>query len=302
MKPSNTLMWLVTLVAGLALIATVVGLFYQDTGNSFSFTSVRGETAQIYGQGLYRYDSKLVGTGLRVQDAVTLVLGLPLLVFCLSLSRRGSMKGRLALTGALAYFLYNYASLALGAAFNNLFLLHVAIFSASLFGLVLALTSVDAKTLSACMAGVPRRGISVFLVVSGLILIAIWLFLSILPALLSGNAPVLEGYTTGVTWVIDIGFVGPSLIIAGVLLHRRSPFGYLLAPTLLVFTVVLGIQLAAMGIVQFAAGLFGIGQLIGMVVSFAILTLFAIWFTIALFRNFTEQAPSNSRKPVLARA
>jgi hypothetical protein len=50
----------------------------------------------------------------------------------------------LVLTGALTWFLYVGASYALGAvAYNNLFLIYVALFSASLFAFVLALTSID---------------------------------------------------------------------------------------------------------------------------------------------------------------
>jgi hypothetical protein len=193
--------------------------------------------------------------------------------------------------------------MAFGASYNDMFLVYVAIFSASLFGLVTAFASTDVEELAAYFTeGLPRRGISVFLTVSGVLLIAVWLFLSILPSLLSGTAPELGGYTTCITWAVDMGVVGPGLIVAGVLLLQRAPAGYLLSSTMLVFSVVLGIQLAAMGIVQFLSGLFGIGQFIGMLVSFAVLTLFAIWFTIALFRNFAESAATHAGQPGLAHA
>jgi hypothetical protein len=44
-----------------------------------------------------------------------------------------------------------------------------------------------------------------------------------------------------------------------------------------------------MGIAQQIAGLMNIGQFIGFVVSFAILTLFSLRYSIALFRNIEEQ-------------
>ena len=53
------------------------------------------------------------------------------------------------LSGVLAYFLYNYGSMAIGAAYNSLFLIYVALFSASLFGLVLVLTSLAVQALPA---------------------------------------------------------------------------------------------------------------------------------------------------------
>ncbi len=50
----------------------------------------------------------------------------------------------------LAYAVYNYAYYVFGMAFNDVFLLHVALFSAALFALVLALAQLD-------VAGTGRR-------------------------------------------------------------------------------------------------------------------------------------------------
>ena len=228
--------------------------------------------------------------GYRVADAVTLALGLPLLVVSLLLYRRGSLKGGLMLTGPLAYLLYNYGSLAFGAAYNILFLVYLAIFSASLFALVIALRAIDADTLVAHPSPrLPLRAIGIYLIVSGMALCVLWIGLSIIPALLQNQAPPeLAHYTTVITFVVDLAIIAPALIVAGILLLRRAPLGYLLASTLLVFTDALGISLIAMGLTQRQAGLMSIGQFIGFVVSFAILTLFALWLTVVLFRNVSE--------------
>jgi ammonia channel protein AmtB len=78
------------------------------------------------------------------------------------------------------------------------------------------------------------------------------------------------------------------------ILLRTNPigFGYLLSSTLLVFTVILGIDLLTAGTMQMLAGLIDIRQFIGFVASFAILTFFAIGFTLALFRNVSERTSS----------
>jgi hypothetical protein len=60
--------------------------------------------------------------GFKAGDAVTLVLGLPAPIFSLLCYQRGSMRGGLLLAGTLGYFLYNYGSMAFGAAYNQLFL------------------------------------------------------------------------------------------------------------------------------------------------------------------------------------
>lgn len=292
MKTSKVVVWLSWLVAVLVLVTAAIGLFYQDGGNAFSFTTLRGQIVQIYGQGLYRYDTPITAVGFRAADAVTLVLAIPLLVISTQLYRRGSLKGGLLLTGVLAYFLYNYGSMATSAAYNNLFLAYAAIFSASLFGFVLTLTSFDVQALPFHFStDLPRRGISIFLVVSGGILALVWLVLSVVPALLQNRAPLeVASYTTFITGVLDIGIVAPALIVSGVLLLRHAPMGYLLATIMLVFTVTLGTNLLAAGIAQLLVGVVTVGQFIGFTVPFAILTLIAIWLTVVLFRDFSESA------------
>jgi hypothetical protein len=296
MKTSKIVVWLSSLIALMALIAASIGLFWQDGGSSFAFTTLRGDTVSIAGRGLYRYDTTLMAMGFKAGDAVTLVLGIPALIFSLLRYRRGSVKGGLLLAGTLAYFLYAYGSMAFGAAYNHLFLIYVVLMSASLFGLILTLTSFDLAVLPAHFSSrLPRRDIGIYLIVAGAVLLLIWPGLSIIPALVEGKAPLeVWSYTTVSTYAIDMGIIAPALIIAGVMLLQTNPigFGYLLSSTLLVFTVILGINLLTAGTMQMLAGLINIGQFIGFVASFAILTLYAIWFTVALFRNVSERTSS----------
>ncbi len=97
MKPSNIVIWLATLIAVLALIAASIGLFWQNGGHPFTFPSLRGQPVQIYGQGLYRYDTLFTGAANRANDGVTLILGIPLLVITTLLYQRGSLRGSLLL-------------------------------------------------------------------------------------------------------------------------------------------------------------------------------------------------------------
>ena len=290
MKTSNLVIWLTALIIVLALVATSIGLFWQGEGDAFSFITLRGETVSIAGQGLYRYDTKLMAVGFKAGDAVTLILGIPALIFSLLRYRRGSVQGGLLLAGLLAYFLYNYASITFGAAYNHLFLVYVALMSANLFGLILTLMSFDLAMLPAHFSPhLPRRNIGIYSILSGIVLLLIWPCFSIIPALVEGKAPPeVWSYTTVITYAIDMGIVAPALIAAGVMLLHRNPLGYLLTATLLVFTVMLGTNLLTAGTIQMLAGFIDIPQFIGFVASFAILTLYAIWFTLALFRNLSD--------------
>lgn len=290
MKQYPALNWLVAIISICALVAVGFGLFTPSNGSLISFRTIREETVEIWGQGLYKYDTPIGAIGFTAADLITLVLAIPILLVSIRMYRKGSLKGGLLLSGVLAYFLYNYTSMGFGTAYNNFFLTYTVIFSASLFGLILTLISFDLKSLpSHFKSGMPRNGIGVFLIVSGVILSLIWLLLSILPALIADKAPPeAYYYTTFTTGIIDIGIVSPALILAGILIRRGAPLGYLLASAMLIFTCILGANLSAAGVMQVVKEVITVGQAMAFTVPFVMLSLIAVWFSVLLFRNVSD--------------
>jgi len=290
MTSSKWLTWIVPVTAVLIVFAAGMGVFWQDGGQSYNFTTLHNDVAQIYGQGLYHYDTTIIAVGYRIGDAYTLLAGIPFLLTTYFLYRRGSLRAGLLMGGTLAFLLYEYASFGFGAAYNNLFLAYTLITLGTVLGLFLFIRSVDQAKLSLHFdTRKPQRGAGIFLIVGGVILFLIWLLLSILPALFAGKVPPeLGSYSTVPTFVIDMSFVAPSMIGAGILWLRREALGRLLAPILLVFTDALGLGLMIMGAGQMAMGLMSMGQFFGFVVSFAILTILSIGYTIALFRTISD--------------
>lgn len=254
MKVSKPLVILSYLIALLALLAAGTGVLYQGEGASYEVTSLRGEKVMLYGHGLYRYDPMSFAAQGISQDIVTLVVGIPLLLVGLMMYRRGRLRGQLLLTGTLAYFLYTYTSMAFGAAFNPLFLVYVALFSLSLFAFIIAMLSVDVRVLPAHFTEkLPRRAISIFMFAGGGFLLLAWLG-RIMPGL-GGGAPVgLLTSTTLFIQVLDLGLIVPLMALAGILLLRRQPLGYLLTSVALIKFMTMGIALVAMIIGQTLAG------------------------------------------------
>ncbi len=292
MKPSNKVVRLVLVVMVLSAIAAGTGLFYQDGGSVYAVTSLRGQTVQMYGQGLYRYDTFLIGAGNRGTDAAILAFELPLLALALVLYRRGALRGGLLLAGSLGCFLYYYGSMSVCTAYNNLFLVYAAIFSASLFAFILTLASFDLNTLARHVSPrLPYRGMSLYLYAVAAVLLIVWLGLSLLPAMLEGRAPnEVAIYTTTATYALDLGVIVPAVIIAAVLLRRRTPLGYLLAATMTLLNVTIGVLLLGQGAAQLLAGVpLPIGAIVGFMASFAILTFVAILFSIVLLRNIKPE-------------
>lgn len=292
-RVSRGVAWLVTLIVALALVATGVGLFSQGGDGPVPFTTIRGQTVQLAERGLYRHDTVFLAAGNRGTDAVTLVLGLPLLIGAAASYRRGALRGALLLLGALAYFLYVYASLALSAAYNDLFLVYVILFAASLAALALVTASIDRVALLArCSPGVPRRGPAAFMFISGSVTLFVWLT-PLLAARIADQPPkLLDSYATMVTDALDLAIIVPLCLVAGSLLLRRAALGYLIAFPLLGLIVLLCPAIAAQTATQLVAGIaFAPPEVAGPIGGFGILGLLAIRVMVALLRHL---APSSS--------
>lgn len=296
MKPSNVVLGLCILIGSLSIVAAGLGLFWQDGGTPVTFTTVRGQTVNLYGQGLYRYDTLFAAGSFKGTDVVTLALGLPLLAFFGRRYKRGSLRGGLVLTGVLGYFLYVYASMALKAAYNNLFLVYIVLFSASLYAFILALRSIDPATLTRqATRNLPRRGPGIFMIASGIVTLIIWL-LPLITALMQNQPPeLLESYTTSVTDTLDLGIITPAAIIAGMLILRREPLGYLIACSLLILEIMLTPMIAMQTVFQLQLGItFTPGQIIGPIIGFVLLGVLALWVMIAILRPIPEPAASST--------
>ena len=295
MKTSKSLVWLCVFVGLLALISAAAGLFWRGDGARFTFTTLNGQEVQMYGKGLYRNDTIFTAGTFIGTDAVTILVCIPFLIAALLLYRRGSLRGGFLLLGVLSFFLYNGASLAFGAAYNPFFLVYIALFAASLFAFILAFTSIDYHALpTRILAGMPHRGLSVFFLVTGVVLALIWLS-DVVIALMKGHAPpLLASYTTMITYVLDIGVIVPALLASQHLIRRRSPLGYPLACTLLVLCTIIGVVVSAQTAVQISLGVvLPPAQLAVMVGSFILMSLFAIWLLVLLLRN-TADRPAQS--------
>jgi hypothetical protein len=253
--------------------ATLGGILSQDTGNAIPFTSARGESVELFGHGLYRYDSLFSGANYRAQDVVVLVFGVPALGTAAFLAQRGSRRGRLLLAAAFGAVTYVYASMALMAAINPFFLVYVAILSASLFGLVLTLRSIEQHDLEALGARpLPYRAGAAFMLVSGAVTLLVWV-LPLLVAQLAGEPPdLLDHYTTMVTEALDLAFITPGAVVSGLLLLRRRPIGVALAMPLLGIIVLLIPLIVGGTISQLAAGIeFTPGEIVGPIAGFGLL-------------------------------
>ncbi|QCC49685.1 hypothetical protein DV707_17465 (plasmid) [Halobellus limi] len=215
-----------TLTLLLAVVATGVGLFVPE---------------------FYR-DAELLLPQLYGQDLLTLVVAVPALVGALYYSHQGSLRGYVVWLGVTGYLLYTYASYAFLTAFNELYLVYVALFALTLFTLVGGIARIDPTDLKEALNGHPVRGYVAFQALVAGLLTLMWLA-EVGPASLAGTRPPSIAETTlpvPVIQSLDLGVVIPSFALSATLLWKQRAWGYVFTGVLLVKGTTLGLAVLAM--------------------------------------------------------
>jgi hypothetical protein len=191
------------------------------------------------------------------QDWFDLVVAVPWLAFSGAYARNGSRPGRFLLAGGYLFALYELAIYAFAIHFNALFLVYCAALGLSVLGLVATMHALGREDLPAWFgARMPRRSAAALLLAIGVAFAALWLR-DVVPAMLGGGTPatVAEARVpTNPVHVMDLSIILPAHVAAGVLLWRRRPLGYLLAPVLLAFGVLMAASIGGMLVVMQVRG------------------------------------------------
>lgn len=286
MRFKKSISRLVLLIAFLTLIASIFGILSSYGTGQYDFKSIHETAVTIFGKGLYQNDSIAIASQAIAQDAVTLFLGLPLLLISLFLFRKGLLRGKLLLAGTIAYFLYTYTSYSFLSMLNQFFLIDIALMSASFYTFVLIMMSFDIENLSSYFSEkLPTNFVGGLLIFIGSIFGSMWLGL-VVPSIISGTAPIaLEHYTTLVIQAMDLGFVVPTAFLAGILLIKKKPFGYLLSTVITVKGITMLTALTAMVINQMRAG-FEVGfAILGLISLINIIIIYALYL---IMKNIKE--------------
>ena len=191
------------------------------------------------------------------QDIANLSVASPVWMILAVLALRGSLRAYLLWLGVLVFTVYNYFIYTFSVPFGPLFLLWIAVLGLSIYSLIGGLTSVDHEAVRSSFTS--ERAVKVvawFLIVTGVLFAVLWLSEDV-PALLAGRTPqsvIDTGLPTNPVHILDLAFFLPAVIITGLLLLKRKPIAYTLAPAFIVFLILTGIPILITPAVQTARG------------------------------------------------
>ena len=199
----------------------------------------------------------------------------------INFSKRGDVISRLKLISIYAAVFYYAASLAFGLTYNRLFLVYVALFSCSLFGMFRHICNTKLEKVA-----IASNGLKIFLILSGIALIVAWLP-DVIPSVIKGGTLSLIGvYTTNITYVLDMGIISPMCFITLYLLKKGNAIGTLLLAIILKLCIIVGIMMIPQTICQIVSGCnIPMPALVTKSLSFVVLGGFAYYFNRKMYKE-----------------
>jgi hypothetical protein len=180
--------------------------------------------------GMHR-DNPFVTAGWQANEAVTLVLAIPALVWALTAAMHGSVRGSLVWMGLVWFTMYNYAFYLFGAAYNRLFLVYALLFTLSLATLVFGMISANAELNRRHVSHKgPGRWVALYMLLVGLCLAGLHLSMAV-TYLLGGELPrivVASGQPANIVAALDLSMVVPVYLLGAWWLWRGQRWGIVL--------------------------------------------------------------------------
>jgi hypothetical protein len=211
--------------------------------------SIGGLVSPAYARETPIWSAQAVG-----QDWFDLLIAVPWLAFCAAAARRGAYRSSILLAGAYAYIAYEMVIYAFSIHFNSLFLVYCAVLGLSSYALITLAIDLGRRVEPVDRGGARLAG--GFLVVLGSVFASMWLAEDV-PALLHAVPPktlVDNGLFTNPVHIIDLSFVLPAHVVAGVLVWKGRSAGQLLAPIVLAFGVMMAASIGGMMLVIHLTG------------------------------------------------
>lgn len=272
MKKNKLLLYGGLLTALLAAAGAWYGLFTQD--------SYAAETRNWQVQGI-------------AQDMADLFMAVPLLLIALAGAWRGKRFFVFLLGGVLLFLAYSFAIYCFSVHFNKIFLLYCLVLGLSVYLFIYLYSLFPAKNAIAFFTSeTPVRSTATYLGITALLFYGLWLS-DIIPAIVSGTRPELlkeTGLFTNPVHVLDIALLLPGMLICALLLYKKRPVAFFLAPVLLVFSIIMNINIAFLSVMMVQKGL-AEGYFVAC--AMAALSLTGGWL---LFRFCRQLAPGHPDK------
>jgi len=235
-------------------------------------------TEHFYGRETPNWQAQSLG-----QDMVDLFLIVPCLLATAVSAYRGSRAAKLVWGGVVLYLAYTFAIYCFDVHFNKLFLLYCACFGLSVYSVIYFLFTEINNAPAIANTGIVRF-IGIYFIGIAILFCGLWLT-EVVPAVIRDTVPKSisdAGLPTNGVQVIDLSFFLPATFIAGILLLKKRPLGFVLAPAILTFFVLMDITI---GVLMFVMKGKGIESDLTIATGMFVLAFISVIFLVLFFKS-----------------
>ncbi|MBL7723915.1 MAG: hypothetical protein JNK27_07185, partial [Chitinophagaceae bacterium] len=184
--------------------------------------------------------------------------------------------------GVVVYLLYTFLIYSFAVHFNKLFLIYCLILGISFYSIVLFFYwKLYGNVLTDNFSNVPRRFVGIYFIILSVMFYFLWLS-EIIPATVNKETPKSlqeTGLPTNVVHVVDLAVFLPAIFITGILLYKKKLAGYILAPLLLSFFILMDITIGGLVVLIKHRGLEGDYSLTYIMAALTLFSIFTlIWY------------------------
>ncbi len=250
-------------LAALVIAASCVGLFTPD----------------FYAAETLNWQAQSVG-----QDLIDLVLITPCLLITSILAYRNYRAAFLMWGGVVLYLTYTFVLYCFDVHFNELFIVYCLCLGLSFYSLVYFLFTQSKQNIIYAGGEPATRVIGIYFIIIAMLFYFLWLA-EVVPASIQNTIPksVAEAglFTNGVQ-VLDLAIILPAIFITGIFLLKRISLGFILAPIILTFFILMDITIGALAVVMKVKGV-EVDLMLTVIMS--VLTLVSVSFLIWYFKD-----------------
>lgn len=156
-------------------------------------------------------------------------------------------------SGVIFYLVYSYVIYCFSLHFNFLFLVYCFILGLSFYSFIyFIMSNINEPITDGYNINVPIKTTSIFFIIIAIIFYSLWLT-EIISTLIKNEIPKSitdNGTVTNPVHLLDLSIVLPLLFITAILLLKKKLLGFLLAPAMLVFCILMSLAIGGMVIVM----------------------------------------------------
>ena len=212
----------------------------------------------LYAPGFYQQESINWQAQSMGQDLLDLFMVTPVLLICAALAYGGSRPAKFIWAGANLFLVYTFTIYCFDVHFNSMFYFYCICLCLSFYSFLYFLYSELMKPdRDDEMLSPKTRVIGVYFITISILFYILWLS-DVVTSILYDTSPdslSLASLPTNPVHVLDLAIILPALCLTGILLFRQHRIGFLLAPVMLVFTLLMNVTIGGLNLIMHYRGL-----------------------------------------------